>query len=319
MKIQTGEKTNTMTNKIFKSLAIFAIAIACVLPAGAQTAASTTTLSTAITSTGGSAIVVASTSTMLNPGQTGQVNTALWVDRELMTVISVVDSTHLTVRRGGGVTGAGGRPTLHASGATVYFFNTVTQGSVASPAMSFFHNGSVASEVAGYCISNQEKSLPIIYTFSGNMYNCTRTGASGTSGQYVIVQNGSMGNAGKEASAFCTGTVTTLQTEYLNFAACAGSTAEGGGYVVTNAGTVYNLYVSAGTAVTGGSGVDVLTVRKNGNDTTVTCTFATGGAATTCSDTVHGVAVVAGDVLTFKFVTASGDTAANVRASVGIY
>ena len=61
----------------------------------------------------------------------------------------------------------------------------------------------------------------------------------------------------------------------------------------------------------------MLTLYKNGVATALTCTIAAAG--TSCTDTTHAVTTVPGDVLTFQFVTATSDTAANLSASVGLY
>lgn len=77
-------------------------------------------------------------------------------------------------------------------------------------------------------------------------------------------------------------------------------------------GTLQNLFVVATTGgVNGSSGV--FTVAKNGSLTAVTCTLGTG---TTCSDTVHSVAVVAGDRITVQFSTQGGETLATIQATL---
>src|ERR1700722_11346388 len=95
-------------NKLMK---LFALATIATGLCSAQTILSTTTLGAAITSTSGSAntITLASSSTMLSAGASNQINTVLYVDQELMNVLTVVDSTHVTVKRGAGA-GIGARP-----------------------------------------------------------------------------------------------------------------------------------------------------------------------------------------------------------------
>jgi len=290
-------------SKLIKTLSLTMLLVAV---AFGQASLSTTTLGAAVSTTNATSITLASTSTMLSSGPANQINTFLWVDRELMAVTTVVDSTHVTVRRAAGV-GAGGRPTLHANGAKVYFSLTTSQ----APAGNYFSNGSVVSEVAGGCTSTSEFVLPKIYVFSGNIYDCK------SGGQWVLVGNGSMGVIGTRVAAFCTGTVGSSQTNYANFAACSGATAATGRMVMSRTGTLANYYVYSSTAVTGGSSLDVATVYKNGSATTLTCTISAAG--TTCSDTTHSVSVVPGDVITFAFATASGDTAANISHGVSIY
>lgn len=113
----------------------------------AQTTTTSTTLSSAITSTSATTISVAS-ATGFTAG-----TTSLFVDRELMDVISVSGTT-IGVRRG-----SGGITSTHASGATVY---------VGPRAGGPF----IASEKAGSCTSTNELYLPQINPTSGNRYDC---------------------------------------------------------------------------------------------------------------------------------------------------
>lgn len=124
----------------------------------------------------------------------------------------------------------------------------------------------------------------------------------------------SKSSGSNEIVAFCTGTVASAQTEYLTFGACSGATAATGRWIVSTAGTLQNLQVFSSAAVVGGASVDVLTVYKNGSATALTCTIAAAG--TTCADTTHTVTVAAGDALTFQFVTATSDTAANISIAL---
>ena len=306
-------KINTMKT----TLKLFTLTLALAVLCFGQTALSTTTLGAAITDTNGTTITLTSTSTMQNAGPANRVNTCFYVDKELFGVTTVIDSTHVLVATRGsscGAVGAAARPTFHASGAKVYFANTSSSGNFVTPAaMLIGKNYQPTAELWGSCTSTSELSLPRIYLYSGDIFDCK------SSGQWIYVGNGTMGAAGNRLSAFCTGALGSSQTNYANFAACSGATAATARLVVTGNGTLANFYVSASAAVSGGSGVDVATVYKNGSATTITCTFATGGAATTCSDTTHSVAVVAGDVIQFALATASGDTGSNLGFSVGVY
>jgi hypothetical protein len=156
---------------------------------------------------------------------------------------------------------------------------------------------------------------------------------TGSTGAYLIdlttapstfyTWNGSAYVASASSSAagsvrsFCTGTVGSAETEFLNGAACSGATTSTAKYLVAAAGTLSGLRIASSAAVTGGTGKDVATVLKNGSATTITCTIA--GTGTACSDTTHSVAVAAGDLITFSFVTATSDTAANITAVVSIH
>jgi hypothetical protein len=270
---------------------------------GAQSL-TTTTLSQAVPNiTGGSAVATGICLTSIsNVTATVSVQTTLWVDTEAMDVVtnSVPPSgTCLQVTRGTHGTKAEG----HASGRTVY---------VSRP------NIFQGYDVAGTCWSNAAGTatipaiLPWINLSDGNRYDCKADGIWFRSGI------GSQGSAAvTSVPGFCTGTVGSAQTEYLNGAACSGATTATFSYTVATSGELANLRVTSSAAVVGGTGKDVLTVYKNGTATSLTCTIAASG--TTCSDTADGVATVAGDYIQFQFVSATSDTAANVSATVGLY
>jgi len=85
----------------------------------------------------------------------------------------------------------------------------------------------------------------------------------------------------------------------------------------TQPGTLSGLYVRILTAFGVGKGV-TYTVRVNGADTAITCTIS-GAVATSASDAVNSVVVIAGDVVEIHITVASG-VPANVQtiADVGI-
>ena len=283
----------------------------------AQTLMSSTTLGAAVTTgtCANATFTLASTSTMLGPGTQNNPQTVIYVDREYDWVTSVVDSTHVTVARCKGV-GAAAVPATHANGALVYFANTVAP----NPATAAFSNRQPNAELTGSCTATNITWLPLIYLNSGDIADC-KNGSSG--GQWVIVASGTQGHPyGVIASGFCTGTVGTAETEFLNGAACSGATTATYRYVVQQYGTLANLQVYSSAGVTGGTGKDVLDVLKNGSDSGIKCTMA--ASATSCVDgigtvTGHSVAVAPGDVITFQFVTATSDGAANISASLGLY
>lgn len=268
---------------------------------GAQTL-STTTLSAAVPPCPGSCITSQITlASLTNVTATVSVGTVLWVDTEAMDVVTnsvPASGTTLLVQRGA----HGTRAQTHASGRTVY---------IGRP------NLFQGYPVAGTCWTNAAQStlppiLPWIDLTAGFRYDCKADGLWFRSGI------GSQGSAAvTAATGFCTGTTGSAETEFLNGAACSGATTATYRYLVSTNGEVANLRVFSSAVAVGGANKDVLTVFKNGVATAITCTIAAAG--TTCSDTTNGVAVVAGDVLTFQFVTATSDTAANVAASVGIY
>jgi len=109
----------------------------------------------------------------------------------------------------------------------------------------------------------------------------------------------------------CTGTASAAATLFITqygTAACTNTTESFNQQILApSAGTLRNLQVRCGTAgVNASSGV--VTGRINGANTTVTCTVGTG---TTCSDTTHTAAVVAGDRITLSVATQAGETLAN--------
>lgn len=301
-----------------KLIAILALSVASCW--GQQYTLATTTLGAALTNSA-TTVTLASTSTMLGRGDANRIDTCFYVDRELFGVISVVNSTTVTVqRRGGGcgALGASSRPVAHANGAKVYFAITQTFGNVLMPASTLIGKNTVEmSEDFGSCTAANEPTLPKIYLFSGDVMDCKRTGAVGTSGQWIRISNGTMATAeGQRISGFCTGTVGSAETEFLNGAACSGATTATARQLVTAPGTLANLYIvsSANSLGTGGT---VASVVLNGTATAIVCSIA--AAAKTCSDTVHSVAVVPGDVVTFSYLTSTSDTAANIGAAVGLY
>lgn len=284
-----------------KLLSLFAIAGLLFMGlAHAQTNTfTTTTLGAAVTTTNGTSIAVAS-----NSGITAN-TTALWVDYELMGV-RAVSGTTITVTRGAN----GTRATTHLTAATVYIGNLNWYNGTPPP----------GPAVGGSCTPANLFTNIVINTPTGNVYQCSGSGS--TAGVWSLAGRGSglEGAAGHfTIQAFCTGSLGSAETEFLTDAACSGATTSTARWIVSTAGTLQTLRVVAGSAVSGGTNKDVATVLKNGSATTLTCTFATGGAATTCSDTTHTVAVAAGDVLTFSFVTATSDTGANIGLGVEKY
>lgn len=263
---------------------------------------STTTLSAAIPPAVGSGVTSQITlASLTNVVASVTQGTMLWVDTEAMMVVTnslPATGTTVLVQRGA----SGTRAQSHASGRTVY---------VSRP------NLFQGYDVAGTCWTNAAQTtlppiLPWINITDGYRFDCKADGNWFRSGV------GSVGTSSRAvATGFCTGTVGTAETEFLNGAACSGATTSTYRYVISTAGELANLRVFSSAAVTGGASKDVLTVFRNGSSTAITCTIAAAG--TTCADTTNGVAVAVGDTITFQFVTATSDTAANVAASIGLY
>lgn len=282
-----------MTRNIsLRFTAAVALFVSCAsLGLGQTSTVSSTTLSAAATATARTISVAAATGITARTraearggvgSSTANNLTILYVDREAMEVEGV-SSTTITVRRGA----HGTTPTSHASSAKVWLGRAGYFG---------------AADKSGPCTTASESFLPVFNIHTGKRFNCDNTNWFEETLPSSLI------------SANCSGTVGSAETAYLNDAACSAATTVTARRVITSAGTVANLRVYSSAVAVGGTNKDVLTVMKNGSDTTLTCTIA--AAAATCSDTTHKVAVAAGDVLTFKFVTASSDTAADI--SVGI-
>jgi hypothetical protein len=286
----------TMKNTL--KISILFLVLACL--AFGQTTISSTTLSSAVTSpfpassgTPPTRITLASVSGMT--AQTlGGFQTYLYIDKELMGYASLSSGTTANVVRGLG----GTLPANHASGAKVWY----------APQSAFLMPFNTNTPI-GPCTAAQLQWLPIINVLTGNLTYCSTTGAT-----YYSVAAGA---ASRTISSFCTGTAGSAETEFLNDAACSGATTATKRSVIATAGTLANLQVFSSAAFTGGTNKDVITVLKNGSNTTITCTAI--ATATTCSDVAHSVAVAAGDVITFSFVSATSDTAANVSVGLGVY
>lgn len=280
--------------KLVLSLALVAFATA----AFGQLTTTQTTLSAAVTggtSGAGSVVQLTSATGVVTPGfnvpnqPTGNA-TVLFVDKEAMYVTSV-SGTNVSVLRGW----AGTISYPHNSGAVVY---------VAAPA-NFTDN-----EKYGACVSTALPTLPLINTSNGHVFTCL------SSGEWIMTQNGTMNAAGSRISAFCTGTVGSAETAYLNGAACSAATTATARQVITTYGVIGNLRVFSSANFLG-TGSTATTVFKNGSATTITCSAA--AATVLCSDLTHSVAVVPGDVITFQNISATSDTAANIAAAVGLY
>jgi hypothetical protein len=280
--------------KTFRNISLI-LALVSVPAAFAQTFTLTpTTLSAAVAKTDGQ-VCVASTTGIVLPSIVAP-GTILFADYEPMAVVAqgTSSSCYVVDRRFA--------PSAHVSGAIVY---------PGAPQLFSAADRAIGSA----CTAATELVLPIINTTNGKIFDCR------SSGQIIQIGKGTM-SAGSDETvrAFCTGTAGSAETEYLNGAACSGATTATARYVVAAPGTIANLRVTLSAAGAGGSNKDVITVTKNGSATALTVTTGTTACATAaaaaCIDVAHSVAVAAGDVLQFQFVSATSDTAANVSASV---
>jgi hypothetical protein len=269
----------------------------------------TTTLSVALTGTVSSAtpgnsidvITVASCSSFIQ-NSVGQWLTGLYVDFEYMDVVRVINNaTPCVVQVVRGAAGTHGQ--YHNASAVIYVGQPTWFGGAS------YAGAALSGDQTGACVASQMAALPYINIDNGKIFNCL------SSGQWIQVGAGTMGSPPSQLqSDFCTGTVGSAQTEYLNDTACSGATTSLAPTVQVSRGTIYGLTAFSSANVTGGTNLDMLTVFKNGSSTALTCTIAAG--TKTCSDTVHSVSVVPGDQISYQFITATSDTAANVGASV---
>lgn len=113
----------------------------------------------------------------------------------------------------------------------------------------------------------------------------------------------------------CTGVLTAGATLLIQVRGPTGCTdnVENDSFVSqSSTATLGNLYVQ----LTGAAAVHniVFTVRVSSVDSAITCTIVASG--TTCNDTTHTASVSAGNLVSFKAVTLSGETGSGVIASI---
>jgi hypothetical protein len=131
------------------------------------------------------------------------------------------------------------------------------------------------------------------------------TNGSGT-GSWVSTKTVLMGNG-------VVNTIALSSTAYMALPGFNASSATEGSRqsVIPLAGTIKNFYVVTGNAQPG-DGALTITLRKNGVDTAVTITIAAGAASNVFTDLTHSFTVVAGDLLSIKFVNASASASAQI-------
>lgn len=144
-----------------------------------------------------------------------------------------------------------------------------------------------------------------LVTFNGNINNGVTTGVPGlTSGSNVFW-------------AGCNGTASAGTTLFIGASGSTPMTCTDVGtnttlsFFMPSAGTLQNLQVHTSTAgVNASSGAFV--ILKNAAPSGITCTVGTG---TSCTDSVHTVAVAASDQIGIRFTTQGGETLANIAVS----
>ena len=114
--------------------------------------------------------------------------------------------------------------------------------------------------------------------------------------------------------SFCNGSLSAGLTLYYNYQRATTTEAEVK-MPMPFAGTFSRLYVAASTAPTGAE-TFIATMRKNGADTTITCTIT--GAAVSANDTTHSATFAAGDLIDLKIVSSGGAATAYLNSQVQI-
>lgn len=175
-----------------KSLFVLTLALSVTSGLFAQATTPFTTLSAALSSANTATVAVTSTSSntgvspaiTMQPAVLGAFQTDLWVDGELIGVISI-SSTTLTVQRGL----EGTKQTSHLSGATVWW----------GPPSYFSLS---VTDPAGSCVAANEIALPRFFVFSGNGYACPANGPHKGAWDLNFPRLGTAGNAISDTSLF---------------------------------------------------------------------------------------------------------------------
>jgi len=296
--------TKTIKQVLFAA-ALLLVSFGCL---HAQATLASTTLSVALTNGPSSpapgnstdVITLASCNNLVQ-NSVGQWTTLLYVDTEAMDVAAEITSSPCVLRVVRGAWGTRGE--LHNSGAVVYVGPPSWFGGEAAA------GGIGTSSPSGACIAANIPALPYIQINNGDIFNCVGS-------QWVKIQVGTMGPTASTQliNQFCTGAVTqSSATDFVNDGIACATTTGQVPVVVSSSGTLYNFRVHSSAAATSTTSDQIATVLKNGSATAITCNLS--GVAV-CNDTTHSVSVVAGDLITFSYLSGTTDTAANLTMSV---
>jgi hypothetical protein len=125
---------------------------------------------------------------------------------------------------------------------------------------------------------------------------------------------------GHSLTASCTGVASASSTlglygtgPNLTTLTCTSATI-GAGFVMPSNVSAHGLMLSSSATTVSVAGT--LLLNHNGGGLTTTALTCTMTAATICRDTTHGVAVVAGDLISVQIVTGLAETGANIKASI---
>lgn len=143
-----------MKNKIISLVSLLIVTSA--LCFGQGTALTTTTISSAMTNTQNTVVLASGTGVTI-PGAANQINTVLFIDRELMRVTGLVSGTTYNVQRG-----IGTRQTAHLSAAKVWLGAPIGN----------FSGADYFAENSGSCTATASITLPQIYVKSSHKYDC---------------------------------------------------------------------------------------------------------------------------------------------------
>ncbi len=212
-----------------------------------------------------------------------------------------------------GLNPSGGNATINIHGGTILCTNGAAVGCI--------HFGSGGATVNLFENSTVTPSGTTQFAAEGTSGIVNDDGTTAwTAGTTGLIQNGVTYSvqAGNGVQGACTGVASAASTLGLygtgpnvTLTTCT-STTIGAGKLMTRAGTLKALIVSAGTGgVNASSGV--VTVLKNGSTTTMTCTLGTG---TSCTDITHTQTYATGDLISIQFTTQAAETLANVKAVV---
>lgn len=195
-----------------------------------------------------------------------------------------IDSLYVELTADPGTAPDAYRFTLRKNGADTTLTCTITANDVAGSDVA--HSVAV---VAGDVICIQAEALNTPSATPGAQWTMRFTGTN--AGESLVLGHTSCSTAETRYSGIHTGNSANSATE--------GEVRQ----VCPTAGTLKNLYISL--SIDPGTSPDAYTytLRKNGADTTLTCTIVADN--TTGNDTAHTVAVVAGDVLTMSIAPVS--------------
>lgn len=232
---------------------------------------------------------------------------------------ATVTISNCYVNVGGGQAASGNRP--------IFPLNTNTPITVVDGANTETVTPSAVSTPAP---ATEPTAVPYICSFTASFSNTHNAGVQLISGDGGRAEAANDNGAAYPLdtgvillSGHCTGTVGSAATDGVSgvdpTAVLACSTAfaptTAAGTSIPRAGVIKALSATS-TAAGANSSSGVVTLYKNGSASALTCTIGTG---TSCVDSTHTVAVVAGDVVTIGYTTQTSDTLANMVITAEVF